>query len=507
MRVHIFLLLLLALHACQKTEVPSSNKSKTSPPKVLLIGIDGCRPDALKLANTPNLDNLISVGAFNPQAQTCARTVSGPSWMSILTGVWPETHGVLDNSFEGYVGKPASHFLTRIEEFNPSYRTASITEWAPLSNLARPGADFVAAPKSTTEVANLAISELRANQPNVMFLHFDEVDHAGHSAGYGTNIPNYIQAIEHVDSEIGRVLDAMENLDDWLILATTDHGGTGTSHGKDIPLHRTVFLLASGNYKGGPKRWRRYAEVVDIVPTIFRHLKIPLKPEWNLTGVSLGMSGPNRPQPYTKSFIQTFDNSEASIEMVPINDGDYYLSKTEIPWEIFDLFFLRSSKEIEADGISGPSKSVFPVDRGYGHDGYPALGMTFNSAQHFCEWLSKETGREYRLPTEWEWMAGAKGARNGWSKSNSDGRPHPSGKLPAERNGLFDIVGNLAEWATDSSGKGVVCGGSFQDATISPQSRDRYDRSWQARDPQWPKSSWWMSDCGWVGIRVLCGSP
>ncbi len=482
MRFPFFLLPIFLLTACQRP-APSG-------PKVLLIGIDGCRPDALKLADTPNLDRLIAVGAFNPQAQTCARTVSGPSWMSILTGVWPNVHQVVDNSFEGYAQSNAPHFLTRIEQAHPEYRTASITEWAPLADLAKPGADLALAPESTTEVANQAISELNKNSPNVLFLHFDEVDHAGHAFGYGPEIPEYQRAIEEVDSELGRIFNVMDDLEDWLILATTDHGGTGTSHGQDIPLHRTVFLLASGNYDGGPKRWRRYAEVVDIVPTILRHLQIPLSPDWGMSGVSLGMSAPSFPAPPPEPFIQSFENSSATIEMLPVLNGDYYLSKTEITWDVFDLFFLRSPNEIEVDGVSGPSKSVFPVDRGYGHDGHPALGMTLNSALHFCEWLSEKTGRKYRLPTEAEWAMAAKGAQHGWSLDNSGGKPHSGGELPVEKGGFYDIVGNLAEWAIDSEKQGIACGGSFLDETVSPDSRAQYDISWQARDPQWPKSSW-----------------
>jgi hypothetical protein len=69
--------------------------------KALLIGIDGLRPDALPAAQTPNLDRLINAGCFTDQAKTSAVTVSGPAWSSLLTGVWPDKHGVHDNTFEG----------------------------------------------------------------------------------------------------------------------------------------------------------------------------------------------------------------------------------------------------------------------------------------------------------------------------------------------------------------------------------------------------------------------
>ena len=73
--------------------------------KLLLIGIDGCRFDALRSANAPHLDGLIADGvAFEPirifpERYREADTISGPGWSSILTGVWADKHGVLDNEF------------------------------------------------------------------------------------------------------------------------------------------------------------------------------------------------------------------------------------------------------------------------------------------------------------------------------------------------------------------------------------------------------------------------
>src|SRR4051812_20813467 len=68
--------------------------------KVLIIGIDGCRPDALRAAKAPNLEALIRDGAYSGKAQTGDATISGPGWSSMLTGVWRAKHGVRDNRFE-----------------------------------------------------------------------------------------------------------------------------------------------------------------------------------------------------------------------------------------------------------------------------------------------------------------------------------------------------------------------------------------------------------------------
>jgi predicted AlkP superfamily pyrophosphatase or phosphodiesterase len=72
--------------------------------KLLFIGIDGCRPDALSQAQTPNMDALINNGLFINDALCSINgqpTVSGPGWSTMITGVWYDKHGVSDNSFSG----------------------------------------------------------------------------------------------------------------------------------------------------------------------------------------------------------------------------------------------------------------------------------------------------------------------------------------------------------------------------------------------------------------------
>ena len=72
--------------------------------KLLFIGIDGCRPDALTQAETPNMDELINAGIYINDALCSINgqpTVSGPGWSTMITGVWYDKHGVSDNSFIG----------------------------------------------------------------------------------------------------------------------------------------------------------------------------------------------------------------------------------------------------------------------------------------------------------------------------------------------------------------------------------------------------------------------
>ena len=78
------------------------------------------------------------------------------------------------------------------------------------------------------------------------------------------------------------------NDEDWLIIVTTDHGGSEKGHGKDIPEHRTIFVLLDGSdvrkdaLDGG-------VTIMDVGATALTHLGVPLDPTWNLDGHAIGL--------------------------------------------------------------------------------------------------------------------------------------------------------------------------------------------------------------------------
>ncbi|MBT3417272.1 MAG: DUF4983 domain-containing protein [Flavobacteriales bacterium] len=221
--------------------------------KVLIIGIDGCRADALELANTPTIDNLISNGVYTPDALNDDITISGPGWSAILCGVWSDKHLSVDNSFVGtdYISYPS--LFKRIEDFDSDLNTVSICHWDPINDyIVQNHADFKLNVSSDLEVSNQAISYISSNDPDCMFLHFDDVDHAGHADGFSPNVSQYITAIEGVDSYISPIIQSISQRpnytnEDWLILITTDHGGLGTSHGGNSIEEENIFVIASGN--------------------------------------------------------------------------------------------------------------------------------------------------------------------------------------------------------------------------------------------------------------------
>jgi len=153
---------------------------------LLIIGIDGCRSDALIAANTPIMDKLIENGSFTPIARTRPVTSSGPGWSNMLTGVWQDKHGVNDNSFSNDNFEDYPHFFDRIKAKDPSMHCASIVRWEPIQSQIPKIADLdVAITSSDEDVASAAVDYIQnTDDLDVLFVQFDDVDHAGHSYGF-----------------------------------------------------------------------------------------------------------------------------------------------------------------------------------------------------------------------------------------------------------------------------------------------------------------------------------
>lgn len=282
--------------------------------RVLVIGIDGCRPDAVEAAETPNIDALAKDGTWfegtdirQPVRTDDANTISGPGWSNLLTGVWPDKHGVLDNKFTSPHYDRFPHFFARIKEARPDAFTASYSTWPPIARIITRSADDVQNfpaddPKDLKgyiegdiEATSATINCLKSKDPTCIVLYLGQVDETGHKFGFHPTIPEYITAIERVDAHIGDVLATVKDRskarnEDWLILVCTDHGGAGTDHGDghNNPEIRRTYMIVSGN-AAAKGRSTEQTWQVDVVPTALKHLGIEIKPEWELDGRPVGL--------------------------------------------------------------------------------------------------------------------------------------------------------------------------------------------------------------------------
>ncbi len=224
---------------------------------------------------------------------------------------------------------------------------------------------------------------------------------------------------------------------------------------------------------------------------------------------------------------------------------DFWMSTLEITWDQFELFLYRETDgevvtqnrdfELSVDGVSGATMPYVNFNK----PGYPLVNVTQYAASTFCKWLSAKTGHFYRLPTEAEWeYASRAGSPNAypfaedqlddfaWYAGNSDKKPQKGGTKKPNTWGLYDMQGSVAEWVLDGYNADfyksadatenpffiteelyprVVRGGSFQDTKgkLRSASRQYSAKSWKKRDPQIPKSLWWLTDALHVGFRVV----
>lgn len=225
-------------------------------------------------------------------------------------------------------------------------------------------------------------------------------------------------------------------------------------------------------------------------------------------------------EPYTDSIPGTL----VTFDLVPVpGNPPFWIGKTEVTWDEYDVFAYRLDQPA-AGGASGtpdatarPSRPYGAPDYGWGHQGYPAISIAAPAAAAYAEWLSARTGRRYRLATDAEWTRAAQAGLTSlsltpgfldsiaWHAGNAGGRTHPVAAKRADALGLHDLLGNAAEWVTGTGGAPMTRGGSWADAPtqLGPDTRARPAAAWQERDPQFPKSRWWLSDGPFVGFRLV----
>ena len=222
-----------------------------------------------------------------------------------------------------------------------------------------------------------------------------------------------------------------------------------------------------------------------------------------------------------KSYTETIRGTKISFDMVWIPEGKFWIGKTEVTWDEFLQYcdFEQTEKVPPgADAVSKPSKPLdwTPYDRDWGAGQRPAVGMSWNAAKKYCQWLSLNTEREYQLPSEKEWeLACGPMPEEGlgdfaWYTKNSGMMTQEVGQKKPNKYGLYDMLGNLWEFCRDpydeeDAERAVLRGGSWKDKAfaVKPTRRLAFDDDWTLEDPNFPPGVWWIPDGDHLGLRVL----
>ena len=187
------------------------------------------------------------------------------------------------------------------------------------------------------------------------------------------------------------------------------------------------------------------------------------------------------------AFTETIPSSQIQFEMVlvPGDDGSgaepFYLEKHEVTWDEFmpwvegrDLASEAQVGEERAMKLR-PSSPYGSVDRNFGMFRRPALGMSRLAAEQYCKWLSEQTGRAYRLPTEAEWCRAY--VSGGGNLDEPPGRPRRTGSLPT-RTTRGTTASATGRQARSSSGSRIRWGSTTWPVT------------WRNGSPRPARSTW-----------------
>lgn len=250
---------------------------------VVIITIDGLRPDALLVAEAPHLDNLIAKGSLSLTAQTVKISETLPSHASMLSGMIPEKHGILWGV--PYIGWPGMNGPTLFSvAHDAGLSTAMVFGKQKLNYLALPNSvdQLLGADVHDTEVKNWAVEVIRTGLPHVLFIHFPDTDRVGHA--YGWMSPNQLQSIAFVDGLIGELMAELEQgnyLNSTLLIVSSDHGGHGFRHGDDSPEDKTIPWLAVGPGVPAGITLTRNINTYDTAATALHALNLPIPEGWD----------------------------------------------------------------------------------------------------------------------------------------------------------------------------------------------------------------------------------
>jgi predicted AlkP superfamily pyrophosphatase or phosphodiesterase len=244
--------------------------------RVLVISLDGGRPNAILQADTPNIQQLADGGAVDWQAQTILPSATLPGHGSMLTGLSVEQHGLAHNdSIYPCPVLEVPTFLTLAAE--AGFRTAMVVGKAQLCQFHQSDAvDYSFAQAGDRSVVDRGL-ELLAEDYAVIFLHFPNPDYFGHLTGWMSD--TYLYELTNTDYQVGRLLEAVDT--QTLVILTADHGGHEMEHGSDIAEDMTIpFIIAGPGVKAGTTLHN--INVMDTAATVLWAMGIPLPDD--LTG-------------------------------------------------------------------------------------------------------------------------------------------------------------------------------------------------------------------------------
>jgi predicted AlkP superfamily pyrophosphatase or phosphodiesterase len=248
--------------------------------KVILISIDGMRPDGFLQCGNPFIEEMMRRGSYTLDAQTIFPSVTLPCHVSLFHSAPPERHGITTNLFTPFP-RPITGLFEQLKAARKI--SAMYYGWEPLRDVSRPASlKYASYVNAYTEDAtdgiltDLALERIAASKPDFVFLYMVETDEkGGHDSGWMT--PTYLEYVSAAVDNVRRVLEAVG--DEYTVIVTADHGGHDRAHGTDLPEDMTIPMFFLGACFT-PGKELHGVSILDLAPTIADVMEIPAAPEW-----------------------------------------------------------------------------------------------------------------------------------------------------------------------------------------------------------------------------------
>ena len=277
---------------------------------VVVIGIDGFGGAYVPKVATPVLDGMMGTGVYSLAMQNTLPTMSAPNWMSMIAGSTADQHGVDSNEWAPGDSQPTPTFFAVLREQRPDARIGVFHDWDGFGALVEPGvADRLESPGDELQTVAAALAWMTDTKPELLFIHLDLVDHAGHFNGWGSDA--YVEAAESADALVGEVLagiDAAGMRPYTAVLVSADHGGEGLFHGADTSLERPIPFIVTGPQIAGGELLREL-RVFDIAATV-----------GSLLGIEAPASWLGSPVIEVLAFAEPADEPTAKLDLLPVSD-------------------------------------------------------------------------------------------------------------------------------------------------------------------------------------------
>ena len=248
--------------------------------KVILISVDGMRPDGLKMCGNPYVEELEKICAYTYNASSMVPSVTFPCHFSMTHSVTPQRHGILTNTYVPQV-RPVKGIFEKVSEAGGI--SAFFYAWEQLRDIALPGtlkyATYINAynyESTDTLLTDAAEKLIKEQKPDFVFLYMVDTDEkGGHDNGWMSE--EYLKRISMAIDNVKRMIENFS--DEYSVIIMADHGGHDRSHGSECPEDMTIPLFFCGpDFTVGEINDK--LSLLDIAPTIAHIFGIEPDREW-----------------------------------------------------------------------------------------------------------------------------------------------------------------------------------------------------------------------------------